>query len=205
MGSPEGLTRKGIATRSRIVEAAAEMVLARGVTATTLEDVRTRTRTSKSQLFHYFPEGKADLVSALAQWQAARLFDAQRPYLDELDSWESWQQWRNAILGYYTRQPYWGCPIGSMVNELAGSHSQIAAAAQNALLEWQQLLEGGIVRMVAAGHLRGDTNPHRLARSILAILQGGLLMTKTTHSSEPVEDALDAIFLALRAHATGSQ
>ncbi|QYX79413.1 TetR/AcrR family transcriptional regulator [Streptomyces akebiae] len=201
MSTPEGLTRKGLATRARIVEAAAELVLARGVNATTLEDVRAATRTSRSQLFHYFPEGKPDLVSALAGWQAARLLDAQRPSLEELDSWEAWQKWREAITAYYRAQPYWGCPIGSMVNELAGGHDQVAAAAQEAMADWQRLLQTGTERMITAGLLRADTDPQRLARSILAILQGGLLMTKTTRSEEPLLDALDTIFLTLRAHA----
>ncbi|RYE40562.1 MAG: TetR/AcrR family transcriptional regulator [Hyphomicrobiales bacterium] len=201
MSTPEGLTLKGLATRARIVEAAAELVLERGVNATTLEDVRAVTRTSRSQLFHYFPAGKPDLVSALTQWQGARVFDAQRPYLDELDSWESWQKWRGAITDFYREQPCWGCPIGSMVNELVGSHDQVAAAVQEVWAEWQRLLQAGTERMITAGLLRAGTDGQRLGRSILATLQGGLLMTKTTRTEEPLLDALDAIFLILRVHA----
>lgn len=55
--------------------------------------------------------------------------------------------------------------------------------------------------MIGAGLLRADTDAHRLARSILAILQGGMLMTKTTLTDEPLLDVLDSIFLTLRAHA----
>ncbi|WP_371661855.1 TetR/AcrR family transcriptional regulator [Streptomyces sp. NBC_00280] len=201
MSTPEGLTRKGLATRARIVEAAAELVLERGVNATTLEDIRAATKTSRSQLFHYFPEGKPDLVSALGQWQGARVFDAQRPYLDELDSWESWQSWSQAIAAFYREQPCWGCPIGSMVNELIGSHDQVAVSIQNVWDEWQRLFQAGTERMIAAGLLQAGTDGSRLGRSILAILQGGLLMTKTTRTEEPLLDALDAIFLTLRAHA----
>lgn len=132
-----------------------------------------------------------------------RLLDTaeQRFCLEELDSWEAWQEWREAITAYYRAQPYWGCPIGSMVNELAGSHDQVAAAAQSVMADWQRLLQTGIEHMIAASLLRSDTDAQRLARSILAILQGGLLMTKTTRTEEPLLDALDTIFLTLRAHA----
>jgi len=61
------LTAKGRATRARIVEGAAEVVRDLGVAAATLDDVRARTGTSKSQLFHYFPGGKEDLLLAVAQ------------------------------------------------------------------------------------------------------------------------------------------
>ena len=46
------LTAKGEATRARIVEAAADLILARGVGSTSLDDIRAGTATSKSQLFH---------------------------------------------------------------------------------------------------------------------------------------------------------
>ena len=52
------LTAKGTATRARIIEGAAAAIRAEGVAATTLDDVCSRTHTSKSQLFHYFPGGQ---------------------------------------------------------------------------------------------------------------------------------------------------
>src|SRR6202035_2931148 len=111
-------TPKGAATRARIVEAAADLVLARGVGATSLDDIRAGTATSKSQLFHYFPGGKSDLVGAIAAYQSERVLDAQRPYLDALDTWEAWEGWRRAILAHYRSQPSWGCPIGALASQL---------------------------------------------------------------------------------------
>ena len=83
------LTQKGAATRERIVRAAADLVLERGAQGTSLDDIRAATATSKSQLFHYFPGGKGDLISAIGALQIERVLDAQRPYLDELDTWAS--------------------------------------------------------------------------------------------------------------------
>ncbi|MFG1962444.1 TetR/AcrR family transcriptional regulator [Nonomuraea sp. NPDC049028] len=56
---PDAPTAKGRATRARIVMGAAELLREQGVALTTLDDIRGRTGTSKSQLFHYFPAGKA--------------------------------------------------------------------------------------------------------------------------------------------------
>src|ERR1700722_20535302 len=90
------LTPKGSATRARIVEAAADLVLARGVAGTSLNDIRAGAGTRKNQLFHYFPGGKSDLVRALADLQSERVLDAQRPFLDTLDTWDAWDHWRDA-------------------------------------------------------------------------------------------------------------
>ena len=59
------LTAKGKATRNRIVEGAAVVLRETGVSAATLDDVMARTQTSKSQLFHYFPAGKDELLLAV--------------------------------------------------------------------------------------------------------------------------------------------
>src|ERR1700761_5503327 len=112
------ITAKGAATRGRIVEAADDLVLERGVGGASPDDIRAGTATSKSHLFHYFPGGKHELVRAIAAFQAERVLDAQRPYLDALDSWEAWQGWRDAVVAYYGAQPHWGCPIGALVAEL---------------------------------------------------------------------------------------
>ncbi|WP_345125010.1 helix-turn-helix domain-containing protein [Streptomyces chiangmaiensis] len=50
-------------TRSRIVEAAAELFHVDGVHAVTLDDVRAASGTSKSQLYHHFAD-KDELVRA---------------------------------------------------------------------------------------------------------------------------------------------
>ena len=88
------LTVKGVATRQRIIEGAAAEIREHGIVATTLDDVRVRTRTSKSQLFHYFPGGKDELLLAVARHEAERVLGDQRPQLGELTSWPAWAAWR---------------------------------------------------------------------------------------------------------------
>src|ERR1700742_3529994 len=63
------LTRKGEATRARIVDAAAELIFEQGVARTTIEEVRDSARVSSSQLYHYF-EDKPALVRAVIERQA---------------------------------------------------------------------------------------------------------------------------------------
>src|SRR5260370_27940697 len=92
------LPPKGAATRARIVQAAAELVLARGVGGTSLDDIGAGTGTGKGQLFHYFPGGKGELVRALTDFEAERILDAQRPWLDTLDSSEAWERCRGSVL-----------------------------------------------------------------------------------------------------------
>jgi AcrR family transcriptional regulator len=197
--SGEKLTTKGAATRARIVATAADLILARGVGATTLDDIRAGTSTSKGQLFHYFPGGKGELVSAIAAYQSERVLDAQRPYLDELDTWESWQYWRDAVVGHYGSQPHWGCPIGALTTEMLGSEPERAAELTAHMDAWRGYLQDGLCRMQAAGRLRANADPRRLALGIFAALHGGLALTQMMESAEPLQAALDLALTGLRA------
>ncbi len=195
------LTPKGAATRSRIVATAADLVLARGIGGTSLDDIRAGTATSKSQLFHYFPGGKAELVGAIASFQGERVLDAQRPYLDSLDSWHAWESWRRAILEHYGSQEHWGCPISALAREVLGNDPDRAGDLAAYMDRWRGYLQAGIARMRSAGILRRDADPERLAMSIFAALQGGLLLTQSMRSLEPLDASLEGALTALRAAA----
>jgi AcrR family transcriptional regulator len=195
------LTPKGMATRERIVRAAADLVLERGAQGTSLDDIRAATATSKSQLFHYFPGGKGDLISAIGALQADRVLDAQRPHLDELNTWTSWDRWRDAVLAHYGSQTHWGCPIGALTAELVRSEPARAPEAVAHMDRWRSYLEAGVIRMSQTGRLGAHTDARSLSLAILAALQGGLTLSAMTQSIEPLQAALDGALATLRAHA----
>jgi AcrR family transcriptional regulator len=193
------LTARGAATRTRIVESAAEQVLAGGVGGTSLDDIRADTETSKSQLFHYFPAGKSELVGAIASFQADRVLAAQEPYLSRLATWDDWRGWGDAVVAHYGSQPHWGCPIGALANELIGTDPERAAEVTAHMEHWRGLLEAGVTRLRDAGELSPDADPRALSLAVFASLQGGLLLTATAESIEPLEAALDGALAMLAA------
>jgi AcrR family transcriptional regulator len=196
------LTPKGAATRDRIVGATADLVLARGVGGTSLEDIGAQTATSKGQLFHYFPGGKTDLVAAIASFQGERVLDAQRPYLDSLDTWEAWGGWRQAVLDHYGSQPHWGCPISALARDVIGNDPVRGGELAAYMDRWRGYLQAGLDRMRSAGVLRPEAEPEQLALSMFSALQGGLLLTQTMQSLKPLEAALDGALTML--HAAGT-
>ncbi|WP_160097281.1 TetR/AcrR family transcriptional regulator [Kibdelosporangium aridum] len=191
------MTERGIATRGRIVSTAADLILERGARGTSLDDIRAATKTSKSQLFHYFPGGKSDLVDAVATLQAERVLEAQRPFLDHLDTWESWLGWRDALLAYYETQPL-GCPIGALSAELARTDPDHAATVIAHMERWRSYLEAGLARMVDTDLLQPSIDPRFLSMKIFSALHGGLALMTMFESVEPLRAGLDAGLAALR-------
>lgn len=192
------LTERGRQTRQRIIEATGQQILSGGIGGTTLDGVRAATLTSKSQLFHYFPGGKSELVREVAVWEGEQLLAAQLPWLDDLSTWESWHAWRDALVDYYLGLGRWACPIGSLAWEAAATDPGLAAFVAQSMGEWRARLAAGIRRMHEAGHVDASVDPERLAAAILAAVQGGLMLSQPERSSWPLEAALDSLLDVLR-------
>src|SRR6201996_7081639 len=115
------ITARGAATRARIVKAAADLMYVKGVTATTLDDVRAATGTSKSQLYRHFPDKDA-LVHEVIARRGQQVLDRETQRLGRLDSLSGLIRWRNALVQVNSLQNgAYGCALGSMASELAGT------------------------------------------------------------------------------------
>jgi AcrR family transcriptional regulator len=190
------LTPKGRATRQRIIDGAATEIRARGAVATTLEDVMARTDTSKSQLFHYFPRGKDQLLLAVAEQEAARVLSDQQPHLSRLTSWAAWQRWRDAVVDRYRRQGQ-QCPLSTVMSELGRTPG--AQAVTGTLIEqWRSDIEAGVVAMQRQGKIADTVDPARAAAALLAGIQGGVSVLLNTGDLSYLEAALDFGIAAMR-------
>lgn len=195
-------TVKGERTKARIVRATTDLIEKRGVAGTSLDDVRERTGTSKSQLYHYFPD-KAALLREVVSTQTERVLDAQRPTLDRLDSWAAIERWCDEMVARRAKQRCHGsCPIGSLVTELAETDPIARAALAKAFDRWEGYLAAGLSTMKERGHLMPNADPTKLAVATMASVQGGLLLAQANRSTEPLRIALDAAIRHLRSWAT---
>lgn len=191
------LTAKGEATRARIVDGAAEYLRAVEFSAITLDDVTTATHTSKGQLFHYFPDGKDQLLLEVMRVEAARVLSDQEPHLSELDSWEAWARWRNAIVARYRAQGT-ACPLNALVHQIG--HTPGAEQVTLALLtRWQGQLADGIRSMQNSGRIRDNIDAHRVSGALIAAIQGGVVVMRSTGTTDHLEAAIDLALDALRA------
>nr|WP_323746727.1 SDR family NAD(P)-dependent oxidoreductase [Catenulispora pinisilvae] len=194
---PKELTAKGQATRGRVIEAAAEVLRKSGIEGVTLEDVMARSHTSKSQLFHYFPDGKDQLLLAVAQYEADQVLDVQQPYLGCLDSWEAWQQWRDVTVRHYEEQGE-RCPLGTLALYLGRSTPGARAVVIELMRRWQEYLAVGIRALRTAGHLPADLDVDERAAALLAAVQGGVMILQATGRADHLRAALDLAIGDLR-------
>jgi AcrR family transcriptional regulator len=198
LGYPLGmtLTAKGQATRQRIIEGAAVHLRSQDPGTMTLDDVREVTRTSKSQLFHYFPGGKEELLLEVARVEADRVLDDQQPHLGALDSWAAWDRWRKAVIARYRAQGA-HCPLASLMNQV-GSVPGAREVSTALLAQWQEHVRRGIVSMQGSGKIRADVNADRAAAAFIAGIQGGVGVLRATGKVDSLEAVFDVLFSYLR-------
>jgi AcrR family transcriptional regulator len=194
----KGLTAKGAATRQRIIAGAAALIRENGPAATSLDDVMTATATSKSQLFHYFPNGRHDLLLAVARYEADRVLAVQEPYLSDLTSARKWQAWRQAVIAHY-RELGDRCPLSALTAQLGKTSPQARAIVTELYDRWEACLLAGVEAMARQDALPPGISATETARSILAAIQGSVVMLQATGRIVYLESALDLAMAPLQA------
>jgi AcrR family transcriptional regulator len=177
----------------------------KGVNATTLDEVRAASNTSKSQLYGHFAD-KSALVREVVSLQARELLDRQAQQLLRLKSIRGLERWRDAIIQRSAiRSSAYGCELGSLSSELANQDEGVRIALAEHFADWEALLATSMTRMRDAGTLRPDADPARLATGIMAALQGGYVLAQAARDVAPMRIALDMAIDHVRVFTTASK
>jgi TetR/AcrR family transcriptional repressor of nem operon len=187
-------------SRTRLLDAALDLVRARGYAATAVDEICHRAGVTKGSFFHHF-KSKDDLaLAAVAHWEAktAILFAA-APYHqaeDPLDRLLGYVDFRAAILtgdlAEYT------CPLGTLVQETYATHPEIRAACERALSAHIAELTRDIEAAKRLYAPRAAWNAESVGNFIQAVLQGSFILAKAKQGPEVVREDLELLRRTLR-------
>ncbi|MBA3747213.1 MAG: TetR/AcrR family transcriptional regulator [Solirubrobacterales bacterium] len=194
-------TRRGQQTQAAIVSAAAELMYERGVRATSVGDVLARAGAGKGQLYHYFAT-KDDLIAAVLEHQLEQVLQQLAAF--RLDTWAGIRAWFDALLEGQRTRAYRGCPVGSLSSEMAAASAELASRVAAAFQRWEDALTESLQRMRDSKVLASSARPRALARTTLAAIQGGYLVSAATRDLEPMRSALEMAYDHLRVHRSGA-
>jgi hypothetical protein len=91
-----------------------------------------------------------------------------------------------------------GCPLGSLAGQVAESDPQARARIAAGFERWSAVIGDGLRGLRASGHGSTDIDPDDLALTVLAALQGGLVLAQVQRDVGPLETVVDTV-LALAA------
>ncbi|HZZ47367.1 MAG TPA: TetR/AcrR family transcriptional regulator [Pseudonocardia sp.] len=184
-------TARGLQTRARILESAQTLFYVKGVHATTLDDIRMASSTSKSQLYNHFPD-KLALIHAVIDVTSQFVLNREKQRLRSVRTLAGLRRWRDALVQASALQDgSYGCALGGMSIELSDTDEQSRKALSTTFEAWEQLLADTLRRLREIGVLSQTADPQHLGVGLLAALQGGYLLAQSAHNSGPMAIALD--------------
>jgi AcrR family transcriptional regulator len=185
------LTAKGAQTRGRIVAAAARLIHEQGVASTTLDGIRAAAEVSGSQLSHYFAS-KDELVQAVIDYQAGIIVGNQEQ--SGLGAGGDLRAWRDMVIAAANRSGgQGGCPLGSLGGQLAETDPEARARIAAGFDRWSAAIGDGLRARASAGPLPAGVTPDDLAVTLLAVIQGGLLLAQVQRDTRALETAVDTV------------
>ncbi len=180
------------------MERAAELFAERGVAATSLDEVLAAAGAGKSQLYHYF-RGRDELVAAAVGFRCTQVVGGLTQALGTVASLAELEQALAGFVAGYEQLGLPGCPIGSLAAQVAEHNEGARLQAGAAFDSWERLLAQALGRMRDHGELRPDASPATLATALLAILEGGMVLSQARKDPAPLHIAVDAGLGLIRA------
>jgi AcrR family transcriptional regulator len=170
-------------TRDRLVETSSALFQRRGFTGTGIKQILTEAGAPFSSLYHFFPGGKDELcaeairVSGLGyQRLVEAVLDAAPDILTAVsDGFEG------AAETLRTTDYADACPIATVALEVASTNEQLRVATADVFASWITALTA---RFAAEGISRARAR--HLAISVIALLEGGFMLSRAARSTEPM-------------------
>jgi TetR/AcrR family transcriptional regulator, transcriptional repressor for nem operon len=187
----EPITRRGRASRERIVERAAELFAERGIAATTVDEVLAAAGAGKGQFYHYF-RGRDELAAAAVGFRCAQVVAGLTQALGAVSSLAGLEEALEGFIAGFEQSGMPGCPIGTLATEVAGRNEDARLQAAAGFDAWEGLLADALERMRQRGELRADAPAPVLATGLLASIEGGMVLSQARKDMASLRIAVEA-------------
>ena len=187
----EPSTRRGRASRERIVERAAELFAEHGIAATSVDEVLAAAGAGKGQFYHYF-RGRDELAAAAVGHRCAQVVAGLTQALGDVSSLAGLEQALAGFIDGFEQAGMPGCPIGTLATEVAGRNEDARIQAAAGFDAWERLLADALERMRQRAELRADAAPAVLATGLLASIEGGMVLSQARRDMASLRVAVEA-------------
>jgi TetR/AcrR family transcriptional repressor of nem operon len=174
--------------RTQIVDAATKLIARQGFQQTSVDDViREAGLCGKGHFYHYF-KSKEELGSAVLRRQFERFADRglailREPMTGPLERLDLFID--ATVASQAERGCPAGCPFGNFAAEMAESHEGFRQQVEAVFERWASQIQA--LLWEARPQLKDDVDIARLARFIVATLEGAMLMSRVKRAIDVME------------------
>lgn len=184
---------KGAETRDRILKKTRRLIVEKGFNNTSISEIIAATGVKKGNLYYYFPSKNA--------LGLAVLMDAEQEFFALLSAsftgptalarvWNSCA----AILKAQQKSNFvGGCIFGNTALEMSDCNDEYAGVIQKIFSKWSSLLTEHLQEAVKNGELGRTAAPESLAQIIVAVIEGGIMMSRVSQGKNDLAECLKTL------------
>lgn len=164
-------------TRSFIIETTAEIFNKKGYAGTSIADLEKATKLTKGSIYGNF-ENKEEVALAAFDYNLNRVHEKTKEGVAKSLGYKA------KILSYLTTyaglQNHGGCPMQNTSVEADDTHEILRERAAAGLLRWKNDLMELISSGIATNEFKADTDVEKTALTFIALVEGAILLGRTT-------------------------
>jgi TetR/AcrR family transcriptional repressor of lmrAB and yxaGH operons len=183
-------------TREQLLDITCQLLEVQGYHATGLNEIIQTSKTPKGSLYYHFPGGKDELTEQALNLTGKIVLERIKNSLDAYDDpAEAVAAFIHALSGYVAQANYRaGGPITTVASETAGTNDRLRLVCKAVYEAWRGAFAD---KFIQSG--MSLTRAHRLAFAVLGLIEGGIILSRTYHDTQPLLDIAQEVTLLIQA------
>jgi TetR/AcrR family transcriptional repressor of nem operon len=179
-------------TRQFIIEKTAVIFNKKGYAGTSLSDLTEATGLTKGSIYGNFAS-KEEVALAAFDYNRGRVSDRIKQLVEKEITFYDKLMVYAKVYSNTALADRGGCAILNTAVEADDTNNLLKDKAAKAVITWRKNLADLINGGIAAGEFKADIDVNRSALSMIALIEGGIMIAKVTNSKANLEDVLGTV------------
>ncbi|MBD2755868.1 TetR/AcrR family transcriptional regulator [Spirosoma validum] len=181
-------------TRQYIIETTAGIFNTKGYAGTSLSDLTEATGLTKGSIYGNFGN-KEEVALACFDYNLSKINQTVQQRLAEATTYHQKLMVYVQIYQDFAKMPFpeGGCPILNTAIDADDTNNLLKDRAAKAIQAWKKRIVDLIRGGVEAGEFKADVVPEQIALSMIALIEGGIMIAKVTNNPASLAKILKTV------------
>jgi len=181
--------------KQEIIRIAREVIHSKGYQATSINDIMVAASIGKGQFYHYF-SSKRDLGLEIVEdlvkdWENQLIVGILHSSDDPITKLNRMLKW--AETSHAEMEIKYGCAMGNLAIEMSAQDEEFRVQIEKFFKHWVDSVADILTEMIEDHQLDESINPKKNAESIVAMIEGGILLMVSRQNIQVLQDIFEVI------------
>ncbi|SDL98769.1 TetR/AcrR family transcriptional regulator [Bacillus sp. OK048] len=181
--------------KQEIIRIAREVIHSKGYQATSVSDIMAATNIGKGQFYHYF-QSKHDLGLVIVEdlvkdWEGQLIIGILKTSDAPVTKLNRMLQWVET--SHAEMEIKYGCAMGNLAIEMSVQDEEFRVKIKEFFNHWVNSVTDILTEMIENHQLDESINPKKNAESIVAMIEGGILLMVNRQNIQVLQNIFEVI------------